>query len=95
MNIFIIDLLSIVVPSAIIGAFCGYFIRGGKCLIFAIIIPWFGLLAVLLFEEYCMPYEGGGASMWPVVQLFGGTTAAVTGLFSCAIFREIRRKVSK
>lgn len=43
-------------------------------------IPWLGLLAGLLYQEYFVPYQGGGASMWPIAQLFGGTVAAVTGI---------------
>jgi hypothetical protein len=54
-------------------------------------IPWSGLLACLLFSEYCLPYRGGGASMWPIAQLFGGTIAAGTGVvfhrFGVRVFR--------
>lgn len=48
-------------------------------------IPWFGLLGVLLYWEYFIPYQGGGASMWPVAQLFAGTAAAIIGILSFKI----------
>ena len=45
-------------------------------------LPWFGLLAALLYTEYFRPYQGGGASMWPIAQLFGGFVAAGTGVLA-------------
>ncbi len=71
---------ALILPSAIIGAVCGFFVKGGRGLFLGAAIPWFGLLAVLLFYEFCVPYQGGGASMWPIAQLFGGTIVAITGL---------------
>ncbi len=48
-------------------------------------VPWLGLLGYLLYNEYFVPYQGGGASMWPIAQLVAGTAAAVIG----AIFSSI------
>ncbi|ADJ29480.1 hypothetical protein [Nitrosococcus watsonii] len=45
-------------------------------------VPWFALLAALLYTEYFTAYEGGGASMWLIAQLFGGTVGAVVGVVS-------------
>lgn len=55
--------------------------RGGR-LVFA---DWLGMLFFLLFNEYVLPYEGGGASMWPLAQLFAGTAAAVSGLLGAVL----------
>jgi hypothetical protein len=78
----------VLIPSAIIGIIISYFIRNRLGIILAGAIPWFGILGILLYEEYFTPYKGGGASMWPVAQLFGGTGAAVSGIFAYVIFSE-------
>ncbi len=79
---------AILIPSAIVGLLCGYLSRGKWGLVIAGAVPWFGLLAALLYTEYLLPYRGGGASMWPVAQLFGGTVAAATGLIACLFSRK-------
>jgi hypothetical protein len=35
--------------------------------------------AFVLFAEFVMPYQGGGASMWPVALVFGGIYGAIAG----------------
>jgi VanZ family protein len=52
---------------------------------------WLLMLAYLLFNEYVLPYRGGGASMWPIAQLFGGTVAGVVAAVSCALAQARRR----
>jgi hypothetical protein len=74
--------IAIVALSALTGFICARKLGGWTGALAAAAIPWFGLLAVLLFMEYVMPYQGGGASMWPIAQLFGGTVAAVVGVLS-------------
>jgi hypothetical protein len=81
--------LSILIPSIIVGIICGYFLRYWLGLIIAGALPWLGLLAFLLYDEYFVPYQGGGASMWPIAQLFGGTIAAATGMCSYSLSRYI------
>lgn len=71
---------SILIPSIIIGLICGYFLKNNVGVISAGAIPWFGLLIALLYNEYFVPYQGGGASMWPIAQLFAGSIAAATGI---------------
>jgi hypothetical protein len=34
-------------------------------------------LLILLYNEYFVPYQGGGASMWPIALIFTATPAAV------------------
>ena len=77
--------IAIVVLSALTGVICARQLSGWIGATAAAAIPWLGLLAVLLFMEYGMPYQGGGASMWPIAQLFGGTVAALVGVLSYAV----------
>ena len=51
-------------------------------------VPWFGLLLAILFTVYFTPYAGGGATMWPIAQLFGGTIAATTGVLVFLVARK-------
>jgi len=57
----------------------------------AALAAWFLMLAYLLVNEYLLPYRGGGASMWPIAQLVGGTVAAGVAALSCAVARLMRR----
>ncbi|KPJ92614.1 MAG: hypothetical protein AMJ53_09010 [Gammaproteobacteria bacterium SG8_11] len=34
--------------------------------------------AFVLFVEFVLPYQGGGASMWPIALVFGGAYGAVS-----------------
>jgi hypothetical protein len=74
--------LPIISPSAFIGISFGIFLPKRAGLISSGVIPWLGVLAWLLYQEYFVPYKGGGASMWPVAQLVAGTVAAATGMAS-------------
>ena len=86
--------LGLVGISAAIGAACGFAFRGKRALFLGALLPWLGLLALLLFYEFFMPYEGGGASMWPIAQLVGGTIAAFAGLVAAAITRRVRGRAA-
>ena len=68
--------------STLIGFLTAMFLKKDWAIYVAGALPWFALLAALLYTEYFTPYEGGGASMWPIAQFFGGTVAAVGGVFS-------------
>ena len=83
--------LMLLIPSAIVGFLCAQFINKNWAIYIAGAIPWFGLLIALLYTEYYMPYQGGGASMWPIAQLFGGTIAAITGI----VFYKLTKVVKK
>lgn len=48
---------------------------------------------LVLFEEFFLPYQGGGASMWPIAVLFGGFYGCIAGglgVFACS--RYMRKK---
>ncbi len=55
-------------------------------------VPWFGLLLAILYTVYFTPYAGGGATMWPIAQLFGGTIAAATGVVVFLLARKSKHK---
>jgi hypothetical protein len=54
-------------------------------------VAWLLMLAYLLVNEYVLPYRGGGASMWPIAQLFGGSVAAAVAALSCFLAQARRR----
>lgn len=78
----------LIVGSAFIGFLTATFLKKSWAVYAAGAIPWFVLLFAILFTEYLVPYQGGGASMWPIAQLIGGTVAAVIGVVSFMITRN-------
>lgn len=74
----------ILIPSALFGLLCAYYIKGRLGPFVAGIIPWLGLLCYILYSNY---FEGG-VEMWQVAQLFGGTAVAVTGVISYGLGKE-------
>ncbi len=78
----------LIVGSAFIGFLTAIFLKKSWAVYAAGAIPWFILLTAILFTEYLVPYQGGGASMWPIAQLIGGTVAAVIGVVSFMITRN-------
>jgi putative exporter of polyketide antibiotics len=82
--------LTIIGLSALVGFLCAHKLHGAWGGVAAGAIPWFGLLGWLLYNEYFVPYQGGGASMWPVAQLFAGTVAAIVGVASYALAQRLR-----
>lgn len=79
--------------SALAGAACGWMLPGRRAVIWGGAVPWLGVLAWLLYNEYVIPYRGGGASMWPVAQLIAGSVAAVMGALAAAVTRSARVKL--
>ena len=78
--------------SGVAGVLAAILFKGGKAILIGSAIPWFGLLAWLLYNEYFVPFQGGGASMWPVAQLFGGSIAAAVGAGAALLTRRARQK---
>ena len=76
--------------SALAGVVCGSIVPGRRAIAWGGIVPWLGMLAWLLYNEYLVPYQGGGASMWPVALLIGGTVAAVVGMLAATIAHTAR-----
>ncbi len=76
MNVWIM----LVIPSFAFGAIIALLLNKSWAIYMAGIIPWLGVLSAILYTEYFMPYQGGGASMWPIAQFFGGGVAAIVGI---------------
>jgi hypothetical protein len=74
----------------LVGVTSAYALGGRTSIIVGAAVPWLGLLAVLLWFEYVQPPGTGGASMWPIAQLVGGTIAAFVGGLSAWIVLQIR-----
>ena len=84
---------ALILLSVLAGGLCGLLFRGRRAIIFGGAVPWTGLLAWLLYNEFFVPYQGGGASMWPIAQLFAGSVAAVVGMITAAAVRGIKAKL--
>lgn len=85
------DWTTIIILSTVAGVLCAAFFRGTTAWVASALLPWLGVLAWLLYQEYFVPYRGGGASMWPIAQLFAGTVAAGVGLTAHAAVKEVFR----
>jgi len=78
--------LGVLIGASILsGYLCARHLSGLAGWIASAAIPWFGVLFYLLFVVYVL--NGGGASMWPAVQLIAGTVAAVVGVIAFSLFR--------
>ncbi len=51
------------------------------------IVPLF-----VLFAEFVLPYQGGGASMWPIAIFFGGIYGSIAGGLGVAIGTVMRKR---
>jgi hypothetical protein len=80
--------------SAVGGIACGLLIaRTRPGLIVASCIPAFVILATLLYHAYVGPYEGGGASMWPIAFVVAGIPAVACGCLGCGFGQVLRRTI--
>ncbi len=85
--------LALALLAALTGIIAGYALSGWRAVAVGAAVPWLGLLGWLLYHEYFVPYEGGGASMWPVAQLFAGTfVASIGGLAAAAVVWARQRR---
>lgn len=77
--------------SAVAGIACGLSTsRTRPGFILASCLPAFAVLATLLYHEYVAPYEGGGASIWPIAFVFVGIPAIACGCAGCGFGRVLR-----
>ena len=83
--------VSLVGLSVIAGVLSASLFSGIKAILIGGAVPWFGFLAWLLYSEYFVPYQGGGASMWPVALIFAGSIAAVVGASAAGLTLWVRR----
>jgi hypothetical protein len=82
---------AIVGGAIVVGNVVARLSSGGRAAWIAGAVAWLLMLACLLFNEYVLPYRGGGASMWPIAQLFGGTVAAAVAALSCSLAQSRQR----
>ena len=78
--------------SVMAGVLSAFLFSGIRAVLAGAALPWFGLLAWLLYNEYFVPYQGGGASMWPIAQIFAGSIAAVVGATSAMVTLWVRQR---
>ena len=78
--------------SALAGVLTALLLNKPWAIYLAGAVPWFSLLAALIYTEYFTPYKGGGASMWPIAQLFGGAVAAAIGVTSFTVTSHLLKK---
>lgn len=83
--------LAILGGASLVGGLSGWYLRGGFSWAVALLLPPSLFLSWLLVEEYLMPYRGGGASMWPIAFVVGGTAAVLASCFSLLLLRRVRR----
>lgn len=74
--------------SSLVGLLVARFMQHKLSILVAGALPWLGMLCVLLYSAYFVPYQGSGASMWPIAQLFGGSAAAICGITAFVIARK-------
>ena len=48
-------------------------------------ISCFIMPALILFDEFVLPYRGGGASFWPIALIVGGISGIAVGGFGTLI----------
>ncbi|MEM7562603.1 MAG: hypothetical protein AAF353_06080 [Pseudomonadota bacterium] len=83
--------LILIIGSSIMGLLCAIFLSHRYSIFISGALPWCTLLTALIYTEYFTPYQGGGASMWLIAQLFGGTIAAAIGVGAFAATRHIMK----
>lgn len=59
----------------------------------SVLLPTVGFVALILFDEFVLPYREGGASMWPLALLFGVPITIVASLLGvlCAWLSQPER----
>ncbi|MDO3385830.1 hypothetical protein QWI17_08275 [Gilvimarinus sp. SDUM040013] len=82
--------LLLIVPSFCVGLVCGWISRTPISAIVSAALPWFGLLGALIYTVYFTPHDGGGATMWMVAQVVGGTVAAACGFAGFVLIKQIK-----
>ncbi|MGV3569022.1 MAG: hypothetical protein ACO1PB_00390 [Ramlibacter sp.] len=76
--------------SALVGALSAWYLRRAFAWVVAALLPPAVFLALLLVQEYLLPAGEGGASMWPVAFVVGGTAAAFTSCCALLLVKAVR-----
>lgn len=83
--------IPLVLLPIVVGVVASYVLPRTTAVITGAAIPWLAFLAILLWFEFVQPPATGGASMWPIALLIGGTVVAFVGGFSAWCVSEVRR----
>lgn len=76
--------------SALIGGLSAWHLSGVSSWLVASLLSPTLLLGWLLASEYLLPYRGGGASMWPIAFVVGGSAAALMGCCAHVLVRRAK-----
>ena len=82
--------IPLIILPVLVGAIASYLLPMKTAIMTGATVPFLGLLAVLLWFEFVQPPASGGASMWPIALLIGGTVVAFVGGFSAWCVSEVR-----
>ena len=74
--------IPLIILPVLVGAIASYLLPRQTAIMTGAAVPFLGLLAVLLWLEFVQPPASGGASMWPIALVIGGTVVAFVGGFS-------------
>jgi len=89
LNLMWITLISL---SALFGFLLGMYKAGKWSAIMSGFIPCGIFQLFIFYDMYFVPYQGGGAPMWLVAQIFGGFVTFVTGILSYFLTNLVRRR---
>ena len=84
--------IALIGGSTLIGFLSAMLIKKNWSIYVAGAVPWFVLLAALIYTEYFSGWDKGGLGAWVLAQFLGGTIAAVIGVVSCKLTRNLLRK---
>ena len=79
--------LFLLMPSALTGALCAFFVKRKWSVCLAGGLPVLGLFCALIYKVYFAPDADGGDGFWIIALLVGGSVAAFTSVMS---FRAVR-----
>ena len=81
--------------SLLLGAGSAALSRSNFGLLWGAIVPVTAWFLALMYNEYFVPYTGGGASFWPLALIFGGIPASSAGMVGAWLVLERRSRKSR
>ena len=84
--------IALIGGSTLIGVLSAMLIKKNWSIYVAGAVPWFVLLAVLIYTEYFSDWNKGGLGAWVLAQFLGGTIAAAIGVVACTFTRNLLNK---
>ena len=84
--------IALIGGSTLIGVLSAMLIKKNWSIYVAGAVPWFVLLAVLIYTEYFSDWNKGGLGAWVLAQFLGGTIATAIGVVACIFTRNLLNK---